>query len=149
MSVFDSITNNYQNLHGGPSLCNYLKQMKLYKVVLIASLFLIIVPLIIHYYLVNVSLSYYSPHSESHSPLYPTQIGTESHNSRNNAYRSRAQLDIYEDYTSLKASDLKLRIDEMVRIKVGRSICLSTPDTRPTDLSPSPSPLEHRLLRAA
>lgn len=31
------------------------KQMKLYKIVLIASLFLIIVPLIIHYYLVNVS----------------------------------------------------------------------------------------------
>lgn len=43
MSVFDS------------AACNSLKQMKLYKVVLLASLFLILVPLVIHYYLVNVS----------------------------------------------------------------------------------------------
>lgn len=47
---------DYQQLHGGGgSVCNTLKKMKMYKVVLVASLFLIIVPLIIHYYLVNVS----------------------------------------------------------------------------------------------
>lgn len=44
------------------------------------------------------------------------QVETESQN--NNAFRTRSQLDVYEDYTSLKAADLKLRIDEMIRIKV-------------------------------
>lgn len=49
------------------TVCNSLKQMKLYKVVLVASLFLIIVPLIIHYYLVNVSCTgkYYGESSYS------------------------------------------------------------------------------------
>lgn len=33
-------------------------------------------------------------------------------------HRSRSQLDAYEDFGSLKAYDLKLRIEEMLRIKV-------------------------------
>lgn len=33
-------------------------------------------------------------------------------------HRSRSQLDTYEDFSSLRASDLKLRIEEMLRIKV-------------------------------
>lgn len=33
-------------------------------------------------------------------------------------HRSRSQLDAYEDFNSLRASDLKLRIEEMLRIKV-------------------------------
>lgn len=37
------------------AVCHSVKQMKLYKVVLFASVFLIAVPLVIHYYLVNVS----------------------------------------------------------------------------------------------
>lgn len=119
MSVFDSKA-DYQHLHGSQSVCNSLKQMKLYKVVLFASLFLIIVPLIIHYYLVNVSMPLIPPDIQPLKPSIVLQIATESHggSSSRTAYKSRAQLDVYEDYTSLKASDLKLRIDEMVRIKV-------------------------------
>lgn len=37
----------------------------------------------------------------------------------NDVHRSRSQLDAYEDFSSMKASDLKLRIEEMMRIKVG------------------------------
>lgn len=34
-------------------------------------------------------------------------------------HHSRSQLDVYEDISNLRASDLKLRIEEMLRIKVG------------------------------
>ena len=114
MTVFETSTH---------SLCNSLKQMKLYKVVLFASVFLILVPLFIHYYLVNVSIAVvYNlnnriPLTKSPSFQIENNISSGSSKSRN-AYRSRGQLDVYEDYTSLKAADLKLRIDEMVRIKV-------------------------------
>lgn len=37
---------------------------------------------------------------------------------RSDFYRSRSQLDMYEDFTNMKASDLKVRIEEMLRIKV-------------------------------
>lgn len=37
-------------------------------------------------------------------------------------HRSRSQLDAYEDFGSLKAYDLKLRIEEMLRIKVNKKI---------------------------
>lgn len=33
-------------------------------------------------------------------------------------HHSRSQLDVYEDISNLRASDLKLRIEEMLRIKV-------------------------------
>lgn len=37
-------------------------------------------------------------------------------------HHSRSQLDVYEDISNLRASDLKLRIEEMLRIKVFTSI---------------------------
>lgn len=42
----------------------------------------------------------------------------ESDGSSRDIYRTRSQLDAYEDFSSLRASDLKLRIEEMLRIKV-------------------------------
>lgn len=33
-------------------------------------------------------------------------------------HRSRSQLDVYDDFANMKSSDLKLRIEEMLRIKV-------------------------------
>lgn len=36
-------------------------------------------------------------------------------------HRSRSQLDMYDDFANMKASDLKLRIEEMLRIKVSYS----------------------------
>lgn len=42
----------------------------------------------------------------------------ESDGASRDIYRTRSQLDAYEDFSSLRASDLKLRIDEMLRIKV-------------------------------
>lgn len=38
--------------------------------------------------------------------------------SKSDVHHSRSQLDAYEDFTNLRASDLKLRIEEMLRIKV-------------------------------
>lgn len=37
-------------------------------------------------------------------------------------HHSRSQLDVYEDISNLRASDLKLRIEEMLRIKVCQAI---------------------------
>lgn len=37
-------------------------------------------------------------------------------------HHSRSQLDVYEDISNLRASDLKLRIEEMLRIKVNQKI---------------------------
>lgn len=48
----------------------------------------------------------------------------ESNGLEKNIYRSRSQLDAYEDFSTLRASDLKIRIDEMLHIKV--NICLSS-----------------------
>lgn len=45
-------------------------------------------------------------------------------------HRSRSQLEVFEDYNSLKAADLKLRIDEMLRIKSTVSIELRELESR-------------------
>lgn len=42
--------------------------------------------------------------------------------SKSDVHHSRSQLDAYEDFTNLRASDLKLRIEEMLRIKVNSFI---------------------------
>lgn len=42
----------------------------------------------------------------------------ESNGMDKNIYRSRSQLDAYEDFSTMRASDLKIRIDEMLHIKV-------------------------------
>lgn len=44
----------------------------------------------------------------------------ESSGLEKNIYRSRSQLDAYEDFSTLRASDLKIRIEEMLHIKVER-----------------------------
>lgn len=55
--------------------------------------------------------------NKMHLHLKPTFLKVESDISERDVHRTR-QLDAYEDFSSLKASDLKLRIDEMLRIKV-------------------------------
>lgn len=42
----------------------------------------------------------------------------ESDNSETEIHHSRSQLDVYEDISNFRAPDLKLRIEEMLRIKV-------------------------------
>lgn len=44
----------------------------------------------------------------------------ESNDLEKPVHRSRSQLDTYEDFSTMRASDLKLRIDEMLHIKVSQ-----------------------------
>lgn len=46
----------------------------------------------------------------------------ESDISETEIHHSRSQLDVYEDISNLRASDLKLRIEEMLRIKVSKCL---------------------------
>uniref|UniRef100_U5EV17 glucuronosyl-galactosyl-proteoglycan 4-alpha-N-acetylglucosaminyltransferase n=1 Tax=Corethrella appendiculata TaxID=1370023 RepID=U5EV17_9DIPT len=87
---------NYENLSQTSQPWNYFKQMKIYKILILIATLLVLVPLIIHYYLLRV---------ESDIPQ------------QNVHHRTRSQLEAFEDFSSLKAADLKLRIDEMLRIK--------------------------------
>lgn len=61
-------------------------------------------------------------------------------------HRSRSQLDAYEDFTNLRASDLKLRIEEMLRIKVNLSTVLMI-FTKIVIIFYLFSFLEHRIIR--
>uniref|UniRef100_A0A336MS02 glucuronosyl-galactosyl-proteoglycan 4-alpha-N-acetylglucosaminyltransferase n=1 Tax=Culicoides sonorensis TaxID=179676 RepID=A0A336MS02_CULSO len=85
-----------------------MKHVKLYKIILLIATLLLLVPLITHYYLNNF----------------------ESNIQENLNHRSRSQLEVFEDYNSLKAADLKLRIDEMLRIKNTVSIELRELEAR-------------------
>lgn len=56
-----------------------------------------------------VFIKSFSIHSQVDSNIGETEI-----------HHSRSQLDVYEDISNLRASDLKLRIEEMLRIKVSK-----------------------------
>lgn len=78
-------------------LCHWMANVKLSRILLLFTLALVIVPLFIHHYMPNVE-------RDRERPLL-------------DVHRSRTKLEAYEDYSALKASDLKMRIQEMLRIK--------------------------------
>ncbi|XP_046619238.1 exostosin-3 [Neodiprion virginianus] len=73
--------------------------VKLSRIIILVPVILFIVPLFTHYYLSKV---------ESDSPNI-------------DIHRTRSKLEAFEDFTSMKASDLKSRIEEMMRIKISVS----------------------------
>ncbi|KAL1140802.1 hypothetical protein AAG570_000730 [Ranatra chinensis] len=78
-------------------ICHWFARVKLSRIVMLVTLALVIVPLFTHYYISNVERDRDRPVSDVH--------------------RTRTKLEAYEDYSALKASDLKMRIQEMLRIK--------------------------------
>uniref|UniRef100_A0A182JJ75 glucuronosyl-galactosyl-proteoglycan 4-alpha-N-acetylglucosaminyltransferase n=1 Tax=Anopheles atroparvus TaxID=41427 RepID=A0A182JJ75_ANOAO len=82
-------------LSGIGGLWHWLKHMKLYRVILLVTLCFLMGPFIFYHLLQN---------DESNAP-------------HNDIHRTRSQLDTFEEVSPLKAADLKLRIDEMLRIK--------------------------------
>ncbi|XP_058058854.1 exostosin-3 [Anopheles bellator] len=80
---------------GNGSLWYWLKHMKLYRVVGLVAICLLTVPFIFYHLLLSAESGV--PHNDIH--------------------RTRSQLDTFEEVSPLKAADLKLRIDEMLRIK--------------------------------
>ncbi|KAJ4429032.1 hypothetical protein ANN_26028 [Periplaneta americana] len=86
---------SYHALGSREVVCHWLSHVKLSRIIVLVSIVLIIVPLITHYYLSKV---------ESNVP-------------NGDVHRTRSKLEAFEDFSTLKASDLKLRIEEMMRIK--------------------------------
>ena len=76
------------------SFCYWMTNIRLSRLIVLLLFILITVPLIAHYYISN--------------------MGSESYG---DTHRSRSKLEHNEDLASLKASDLKFRIEELKRIK--------------------------------
>ncbi|CAG2061396.1 unnamed protein product, partial [Timema podura] len=88
-------TGAYHPLNGREALCHWLGHIKLSRIIVLVFMILITVPLITHYFLSKVESSV--PNGDIH--------------------RTRSKLEAFEDFSTLRASDLKLRIEEMLRIK--------------------------------
>ena len=80
------------NREGG--FCHWLSTVRLSRIIFCILIVLVIIPIVTHYYLSNVG----SEQSES--------------------FHSRNKLDLPDDLGSAKASEVKVRIEEMLRIKM-------------------------------
>lgn len=114
---------NINNSSGGniaSSVCNWLKHIKVYKIVCMILVLLFVIPMIAHYYILNVSRRKQYVTVSVHYSWYVFLLLRQVENevSETEIHHSRSQLDVYEDISNLRASDLKLRIEEMLRIKV-------------------------------
>ncbi|CAG5101669.1 Similar to botv: Exostosin-3 (Drosophila melanogaster) [Cotesia congregata] len=78
-------------------MCYWISHIKLSRIIVIMLLILFVVSLFAHYYLSKVETN---------------ASGMDMH---------RTRLEAFDDFTSMKASDLKFRIEEMLRIKVSVS----------------------------
>lgn len=94
-SIFEILPLYHQN-GSGREICHWITHIKLSRIIMLTSAVLFIVPLFTHYYLSKV---------ESDSP-------------DKDIYRTFSTLEAFEDFTPMKASQLKMRIEEMLRIKV-------------------------------
>lgn len=131
MSTYDNnamyrpLIANGNNTNIASSVCNWFKHIKFYKIVCLILILLFVVPMIAHYYILNVSLKLklwiifnfcvFFPHTLN---FIFRKFQVESDNSETEIHHSRSQLDVYEDISNFRAPDLKLRIEEMLRIKV-------------------------------
>ncbi|XP_044730794.1 exostosin-3 [Chrysoperla carnea] len=79
-------------------ICLWLKHVRLSRILIVVAVAIFFVPLIIHYHLPREDHVVVTSHSYS-------------------SHRSRSQLEIFEDYSSMKASELRMRIEELLRIK--------------------------------
>ncbi|KAF4528808.1 hypothetical protein B566_EDAN017311 [Ephemera danica] len=104
-------------------ILHWLTHVKLSRIILLVTLILVIVPLITHYYLSKV----------------------ERDTSETDIHRSRLKLEAFEDLSSLKASELKFRIEEMLRIKDSVSLELRDLEARRQRLQAEVSNYNQRI----
>ncbi|XP_033231975.1 exostosin-3 isoform X1 [Belonocnema kinseyi] len=97
-SGYDPIP-HYHLSGGGRDFCHWITHIKLSRILILVSVILFIVPLFAHYYLSKV----------------------ESDSSNMDIHHTRSKLEAFEDFTSMKAVDLKARIEEMLHIKTSVS----------------------------
>lgn len=138
MSTYDNnssyrpLNSNSNNGNFAASLCNWLKHIKVYKIVCLILVLLFVIPILAHYYILNVSKPFEC--NVVRNINFPKSITflclqVEPEVNEAEIHHSRSQLDVYEDISNLRASDLKLRIEEMLRIKVSFTFDFVTTQT--------------------
>lgn len=121
MSTYDNnvlyrpLTSTGNNANYASSLCNWIKHIKVYKIICLILILLFVIPMLAHYYILNVSKCCTQYFGSLMNFIF-SQVEPEINEAE--IHHSRSQLDVYEDISNLRASDLKLRIEEMLRIKV-------------------------------
>lgn len=102
------------------SINSWFRHYRIYKTVLLILLLLVLLPLFAHRSLLNVSRGNRSQHTHHRffvlNLLFPFQPDNDV--PQLDLHRQRPLLDAYEDFSSMRASDLKMRIEELLRIKV-------------------------------
>ncbi|KAF6206035.1 hypothetical protein GE061_017260 [Apolygus lucorum] len=106
-------------------ICHWMANVKLSRILLLVTLALVTVPLFTHYYLSNVERDRERTLSDVH--------------------RSRTKLEAYEDFSALRASDLKSRIQEMLHIKGSVSTELRDLEAKRQRLQSEVVSLNHRI----
>lgn len=125
MSTYDNnvlyrpLTSTGNNANYASSLCNWIKHIKVYKIICLILILLFVIPMLAHYYILNVSRRLSQYFGSLINFFFFLQVEPEINEAE--IHHSRSQLDVYEDISNLRASDLKLRIEEMLRIKVFES----------------------------
>ena len=103
------------------SICRRFGHIRVTRIVFLLCFLLLLLPFITHYYLSKVSIPYlllFCHISVDYIlPIQLTWIQVESGNHNGDPNRIRFKLEALEDLGALKASDLRLRIQEMERIK--------------------------------
>ncbi|XP_023287673.1 exostosin-3 isoform X2 [Orussus abietinus] len=89
----------YHHIGNGREVWHWAAHVKLSRIIILMTAVLFIVPLFTHYYL--------------------SKVETDSSNLDNR--HTHSKLEAFEDFTSMKAADLKSRIEEMLRIKVSQT----------------------------
>ncbi|XP_030387094.1 exostosin-3 [Scaptodrosophila lebanonensis] len=108
-TAYQPLESNERSHHQRHSMgVSWLRQYRLYKVTILILLLLVLLPLLAHRKLLN---------AEQDTP--PTDV-----------HRSRPLLDAYEDFSAMRATDLKMRIEEMLRIKSTVSVELRELESR-------------------
>lgn len=106
---------------------SFLRYTKMYKIVLAVLVVLILTPLIVQFFVANVSRSRIRCEHVLMSLISHSQDDT--YGKHSDIRRSKKSYpESYEDLNNFQAFDIKLRIEEMLRIKVNlfRSNCLSS-----------------------
>lgn len=104
-------------------LCHWLINVKLSRIIILVTLALVLVPLFTHYYISNVE--------------HGTPVG--------DIHRSRSKLEAYEDFNMFKGSDLKTRVEEMLRIKGSVSSELRDLEAKRQRLQSEVSTFTHKI----
>ena len=103
------------------SMNSWFRHYRIYKTILLILLLLVLLPLFAHRSLLNVRKLIYALNGVKLIEIlfsFLVILKPDNDVPQLDLHRARPLLDAYEDFSSMRASDLKMRIEELLRIKV-------------------------------